>query len=91
MKNTDERITEIESLMNQSDFWQDPTKAQELIKELQELKDVKEGIGKYDKGPAIISILSGAGGDDAEDFSAMLFQMYRKFIENKGWQATILD
>lgn len=89
------RIKEIENLMNTVDFWSDSAKAQSLIKELQELKDAKEGKkegkGKYDKGPAILSILSGAGGDDAEDFSAMLFQMYRKFIENKGWQATILD
>ncbi len=91
MEKSEERIKEIENLMNAVDFWNDAAKAQNLIKELQELKDVKEGLGKYDKGPAILSILSGAGGDDAEDFSSMLFQMYRKFIENKGWKATILD
>ena len=85
------RIAEIEAAMNSADFWNDPAAAQKLIKELQELKDAKEGLGKYDKGAALISILSGAGGDDAEDFAAMLFQMYRKFIENNGWQAAILD
>ncbi|QSH39341.1 PCRF domain-containing protein [Candidatus Kaiserbacteria bacterium] len=85
------RIAEIESLMNEATFWNDSVKAQDLIKELQELKDETEGVGKYDRGAAIVSILSGAGGDDAEDFSAMLFTMYRKFIENKGWSATILD
>ncbi len=77
--------------MNRADFWNDPVAAQKMIKELQELKDAQAGIGKYDKGAALISILSGAGGDDAEDFAAMLFHMYRKFIENKGWQATVLD
>jgi len=87
----DERMKEIETLMGQADFWNDSGKAQLLIKELQDLKDEKEGVGKYDKGPAILSILSGAGGDDAEDFSRMLFEMYRKFIEGKGWRATILD
>jgi len=87
----DERINEIERLMNGATFWNDPTRAQQLIKELQELKDAKAGLGKYDKGPALISILSGAGGDDAEDFAAMLFHMYRKFVENKEWTATILD
>jgi peptide chain release factor 2 len=86
-----ERIAEIENLMHREDFWSDSAKAQQLIKELQELKDTKKGLGKYDRGGAIINILSGAGGDDAEDFSAMLFQMYRKFTENKGWDATILD
>ncbi len=91
MDKSEERIKEIENLMNAVDFWSDSAKAHSLIKEFQELKDAKEGLGKYDRGPAILSILSGAGGDDAEDFSSMLFQMYRKFIENKGWQATILD
>ena len=86
-----ERIQEIEALMNEATFWNDPTRAQQLIKELQELKDEQTGVGKYDKGPAVISILSGAGGSDAEDFAAMLFHMYRKYVENKGWRATILD
>jgi len=91
MNKSENRISEIETLMEQPDFWNDSTKAQQLIQELQELKDEKEGLGKYDKGPAVLSILSGAGGDDAEDFSSMLFEMYRKFIESKGWEATILD
>lgn len=90
-KQTETRIQEIEAAMNRADFWNDSQKAQQLIQELQELKDEQAGIGKYDKGTAVVSILSGAGGDDAEDFSAMLFQMYRKFIEERGWQASILD
>ncbi|PCI30696.1 peptide chain release factor 2 [Candidatus Kaiserbacteria bacterium] len=77
--------------MEGADFWKDSYKAQGLIKELQELKDTQSGVGKYDRGSAIISILSGAGGDDAEDFSAMLFRMYKKFVEGKGWKATMLD
>lgn len=85
------RIAEIEAAMQQSDFWNIPEKAQELIREMQELKDELEGVGKYDRGSAIITILSGAGGDDAEDFSAMLFTMYRKYIEDKEWHAHILD
>ncbi len=91
MSKNAKRITEIETAMQQNDFWNDSAKAQEMIQELQSLKDEREGVGKYDKGGAIVSILSGAGGDDAEDFSAMLFQMYRKFVEGKSWQATILD
>ncbi|MFC1720721.1 PCRF domain-containing protein [Patescibacteria group bacterium] len=84
------RIKEIEAAMQGADFWSDSGKAQLMIKEMQELKDELEGVGKYDKGGATLSILAGAGGDDAEDFARMLFDMYVKFIENKGWEAALL-
>ena len=79
------RIKEIEYLMIQSDFWNEPDKAQELIQELQDLKTVREGGTPYDKCHAVISIYAGAGGDDAEDFAGMLFRMYQKLSEKKGW------
>jgi len=84
-KENSERILEIESLMQTSDFWNNPQRAQAMIKELQELKDLASGIGKFDKGDAIMTIFSGAGGDDAEDFSAILYRMYRRLCENRGW------
>src|SRR6185436_15669073 len=79
------RIQEIEKAMTEADFWHNSSKAQAMIKELQELKDEMEGIGRFDKSNAIMTIFSGAGGDDAEDFSAILYRMYRKLAENKGW------
>ncbi len=82
---TQQRITEIENAMSSSDFWSNPQRAQIMIKELQDLKDTFAGIGKFDKGNAIMTIFSGAGGDDAEDFSAILYRMYRKLAEHKGW------
>ena len=81
----EEKIKEIEAQMVAPDFWSDKGKAQALIKELHELKTQKAGIGRYDKGDAIMSIFSGAGGDDAEDFSHILLEMYTKFIEKSGW------
>jgi len=90
MEDKKARIEEIEKMMMQGDFWSDKTKAQELIKELQELKDTLAGVGKYDKGSAIITIFSGAGGDDSEDFSSMLFRMYEKYVARKGWSLSIL-
>ena len=48
-----------------------------------ELKDKKEGVSKYDKGDAVLTILSGAGGDDAEDFTRMLLGMYEAFCKGK--------
>ena len=86
----DLRIAEIEASMAEADFWTDKAKAQAMVKELQQLKDKKEGIGGFDKGPAILNILSGAGGDDAEDFSRMLFEMYCKYADKQGWSYSIL-
>ena len=37
-----------------------------------------------------MSIISGAGGDDAEDFSAMLLSMYMKYADKKGWGITFI-
>jgi peptide chain release factor 2 len=80
----------LEGEMMKNDFWSDKVKAQATIKKIAELKDEILGNEKYDKGNAILSILSGAGGDDAEDFSSMLLRMYLKFIERKGWQVTLI-
>ena len=84
------RIEEMQEAMQSPDFWNDKQRAQAMIKSLSELKVEAEGGGKYDSSNAVITIFSGAGGDDAEDFSGMLFEMYRKFIENKGWEIYIL-
>ena len=83
-------IEGIESKMSQSDFWNNKAQAQRDIKKLQELKDELEGVGKYDKDDAVMTIFSGAGGDDSEDFSSMLLEMYIKYLESKGWAYAIL-
>lgn len=88
---TQNRIAEIEAAQLRPDFWNDSQKAQAMIKELQELKDVASGKGKYDRNDAVISIVAGAGGDDAEDFARMLVEMYQRYAENQGWGVTILD
>jgi len=81
----DEKIEELEIKTQQVDFWNDKIKAQAILKELTELKDKKEGFGKHDKGSAIVTIISGAGGDDSEDFSRMLLDMYIKYANKKNW------
>ena len=84
------KIKELEELMQSADFWQDKAKAQATIKELNELKQEVAGIGKYDKGDAIMTILSGAGGDDAEDFSRILIGMYCKYFDNRSWSYSVI-
>lgn len=84
------KIAELETEMSSADFWTDKDKAQAKIRELQGFKDELEGVGKYDKGGAIMTIFSGAGGDDAEDFSSMLLNMYLKFFNKNGWGVSIV-
>jgi peptide chain release factor 2 len=87
----DTRITEIEEAMTSNDFWSDKDKAQQMLRELAELKQKKEGKAAFDKGSAIMTIVSGAGGDDAEDFARMLYDMYVKFCARKGLSYSVLS
>ncbi|MCC7004946.1 PCRF domain-containing protein [Candidatus Nomurabacteria bacterium] len=84
------KLAELEQEMQKADFWSDKNRAQNVIKEIANIKEQISGIGKYDKGDAVMTILSGAGGDDAEDFSAILFRMYQKYIEKNGWQLYLI-
>ena len=93
MKDTNEiekRIIEIETAMGAADFWNDKDKAQAMVRELGELKVKKEGALQFDRANAIMTIISGAGGDDAEDFARMLFDMYAKYFAKKGFNCFII-
>lgn len=84
------KIDSLEAEMSSADFWSDKDKAQAKIKELQTLKDELEGAGKYDRGGAIMTIFSGAGGTDSEDFSRILLEMYIKFFDGKKWGYSVV-
>ena len=42
--------------------------------------------GKYDTGPAHLTIYAGVGGEDAKDWANMLFRMYVKYAQKRGWK-----
>ncbi len=90
MQTYEKRIQEIETLMAGGDFWADKNRAQEVLREYNDLKrgDATEN---FDSGDAIMTIFSGAGGDDAEDFTGMLLSMYRKFFAARGWSVGIVS
>lgn len=84
------KIEEIEVTMSSAEFWADKNKAQATIREHEMLKNELAGVGKYDRGGAVMTIFSGAGGDDAEDFSRILLEMYLKFFDKKRWGYSII-
>ncbi len=47
--------------------------------------------GEDDKKNAIVSINAGAGGTEAQDWAEMLFRMYLRWIERKGYKAVVID
>ena len=47
--------------------------------------------GKDDSCNAIVSITAGAGGTEAQDWAEMLFRMYSRWVERKGYKSELID
>jgi len=70
----------------------------EIEAELQEFIDTYENIriktllsGEYDKDNAIVSLHAGAGGTESCDWASMLFRMYSRWADAKGFSLEVLD
>ncbi len=66
-------------------------KTEEADKMLGELENVLYLSGPYDRGFAILSVHSGQGGVEAMDWAQMLYRMYSRFFEKKGWNFEVID
>jgi len=62
-----------------------------LSKELEKFELQQMLSGEYDSADAILTINSGAGGTDAQDWASMLLRMYMRWVENRGWKCELLD
>ena len=47
--------------------------------------------GEYDKNNAILTFHAGSGGTEAQDWAEMLFRMYNRWAEKKGYSVEVLD
>jgi peptide chain release factor 2 len=92
------RLDDLEVLIELANSESDKAAANEATAELESLKklvaeqEVQTLLnGEYDSRSAIVTIRSGAGGDDATDFAEMLMRMYLRYAEKQSWPAQVLD
>lgn len=76
----------------------DASMAEEIDAEIQEFETVFEGLriqtllsGEYDSCNAIVTIHAGAGGTESCDWASMLYRMYSRWSERKGFSIQVLD
>ncbi len=79
-----ETVKEIQTLIDSGNF-------DDASKLLDEVETLLYFSGNYDRGSALVSIHAGQGGVEAMDWSQMLYRMYSRFAEKKGWSIEVLD
>lgn len=82
-------LVELESEIGSDKSFQ--KELEEVNKSLERLKLRAFLSGKYDKKSAIISIHAGQGGVEAMDWASMLYRMYLRFSEKRGWETETID
>jgi peptide chain release factor 2 len=78
------KAEELQQLIIDEDF----EKAQKLLEELEVFLYLS---GEYDKNSAILAIHAGQGGVEAMDWAQMLYRMYTRYCERKGFKSEIID
>lgn len=63
----------------------------EFISEYEELRISTLLSGEYDKNNAILKLNAGAGGTESCDWCSMLYRMYTRWAERKGFTVEVLD
>jgi peptide chain release factor 2 len=58
---------------------------------LAELEEQRLFSGRYDAGDALVSVNSGAGGTDAQDWAEIVLRMLLRWAEARGFQAELLE
>src|SRR5690348_9626983 len=62
-----------------------------LRRELEELQEAALFDGEYDGGHAVVTLQSGTGGTDAQDWAEMMLRMYERWAANRGFAVELLE
>lgn len=90
----DDILTLIEMGYEEEDASLIPEIRSELDEFTGELDGLRVGIllsGEYDKNNAILKLNAGAGGTESCDWCSMLYRMYTRWVERKGFSLEVLD
>ena len=89
---------DIETLIEMGNEEDDESMAEEIRSELDSFTDELETLristlltGEYDKTGAILKLNAGAGGTESCDWCSMLYRMYTRWAERKGFTLEVLD
>ena len=89
---------DIETLLEMGYEEEDPELIPEIQESLEEFQKEFENIrvktllsGEYDENNAIVTLHAGAGGTEACDWASMLYRMYTRWAEAKGFELEVLD
>ena len=92
------RYEDIETLIEMGNEEEDESMAEEIRGELDSFAAELETLristlltGEYDKNDAILKLNAGAGGTESCDWCGMLYRMYTRWAEKKGFQVEVLD
>jgi len=103
LKKSVELTNEIDELVEDVDtFIELLAEGENVLKELSGKVDILQKVvdraefemllsGKHDSSNAIITIHSGSGGTESQDWAQMLYRMYSRYIEKKGFTSQIIE
>jgi peptide chain release factor 2 len=101
LKNDVEKWEELKNKLNELEEFSsldDPSIIEGILKEIEKCEEECDKLrleilfsGKFDDASAYMEINSGAGGTEACDWASMLFRMYFRWAQNKGFKVKILN
>lgn len=98
IKNLQEKYEDLGVLIEMGDEEEDQSVVQEVAEELKDFKKEFDKVkistllsGEYDKCNAILKINAGAGGTESCDWASMLYRMFTRWAESKGYKTEVID
>jgi peptide chain release factor 2 len=89
---------DLNSLISMAEDETDTSLLQDISDELEVFQDKFENLrtktllsGEYDSLNAIMTLHAGAGGTESNDWTGMLYRMYSRYCEKKGFAIKVLD